>query len=106
MSHVPQLLLILEVVGNMFILVSAGLLPFLFFRKRDLFPRTMCFVFVFNFLFILLDYIFTDAVFGSNMLVNNSADYISPAIGGAIWIPYLLRSERVKNTFVNPYEEA
>lgn len=100
-----QLFLIAEVLGNIFLLVSVCLLPILFFRKRDLFPRTMCFVIVFDFLFILLDYTFADVVFGSHLLVSNSADYITPAIGGAIMLTYLLRSERVKNTFVIPYEE-
>jgi uncharacterized membrane protein len=100
-----QLLMILEVVGNVFLLVITCLLPFLFFRRRDLFPRTMIFMLTFNVLFMLLDYIATDAIFDTHMLKENGKEFVRPMIAAIIWIPYLMVSERVKHTFIIPYNE-
>ena len=100
-----QLLIILEVVGNVFLLVLTCLMPFLFFRRRDLFPRTMIFMLAFNVLFILLDYMATDAIFDTHMLRENAKEFVRPMVAAIIWIPYLMVSERVKHTFIVPYDE-
>ncbi len=89
-----QLLMILEVVGNVFLLVLTCLMPFLFFRRRDLFPRTMIFMLGFNVLFMLLDYIATDAIFDTHMLRENGKEFVRPMVAAIIWIPYLLASEK------------
>lgn len=100
-----QLFLILEVVTNVFLLVGYCLLPFLFFRKRDLFPSTMRFLMIFNFLFLLVDYVMADLIFDTHMLTENIPELVGRIISIAIWVPYLLISERVKQTFVIPYDE-
>lgn len=100
-----QLFLILEVVGNVFLLVLTCLLPFLYFRRRDLFPRTMVFMLVFNAVFIPLDYLLADVLFDAHTFSENLRDVIRSVLVAAIWVPYLLISERVKHTFVVPYNE-
>lgn len=100
-----QLFLILEVVGNVFLVVLSCLMPFLYFRRRDLFPRTMVFMLAYNVVFILLDYIATDAIFDTHALAENAKEFVRPIVAAAIWIPYLLVSERVKHTFIVPYDE-
>lgn len=100
-----QLFLLLEVVCNMFLLTLACLIPFLFFRKRDLFPRTKIFFLVLNMLLLFIDYLVTDAIFDSNTLRDNLKDLIRAVVPVAIWVPYLLVSHRVKHTFIIPYEE-
>jgi len=100
-----QLFLLLEVVGNVFLLVLSCLMPFLYFRRRDLFPRTMVFLLAFNILFVLADYLLADALFNLHTFTDNLKDIIQTALVAVIWIPYLRISHRVKQTFVIPYDE-
>ncbi|MRG46418.1 DUF3857 domain-containing protein [Chitinophaga sp. SYP-B3965] len=100
-----QLFLLLEVVGNVFLLILICFTTLLFFRKRDLFPRTMIFMLAFNILLVLIDSIMAEVVFNAHMLAENLKEIIRPMIFAGIWIPYLLVSHRVKHTFVVPYEE-
>ncbi|WP_159442317.1 DUF2569 domain-containing protein [Chitinophaga niabensis] len=100
-----QLFLLLEVIGNVFLLVLSCLMPFLYFRRRDLFPRTMVFLLAFNILFVLADYLLADALFNVHTFTDNLKDIIQTALVAIIWIPYLRISHRVKHTFVIPYDE-
>ena len=106
-GQVRLLVFIAELACNVFLCVYAILLVLLFFRKRDTFPAA-CIVFYAAVLSVqVLDYVAVSA------LNNNyawSQDQITnmtrSIIGAAIWIPYLLRSERVRKTFVMPHPSA
>ncbi|HEY8156591.1 MAG TPA: DUF2569 domain-containing protein [Myxococcota bacterium] len=95
-------LLMFELVGNSaFILVSLILL-FLFFKRSRRFPNLYIAYAVANLLFILCD-----AWLGSRVLPDepmfdpDTARELSRSlIAGAVWIPYMLNSQRVANTFV------
>lgn len=92
----------LEFVINMAFIFSFFFLIYLFFTQSSIFPRWFIGVFVANFAMIVLD---LTAVY----FVVPDAPIIDPETSGelmrslgacAIWIPYMLKSKRVANTFV------
>jgi len=95
-------LLIMEVSGTtFFILFSLVILVLLFMKKRFV-PLVVIIFLLANLAFVITDYLL-----GMNIpLVASMPDESTPtqilrqAISCAIWVPYFLRSKRVKNTFV------
>lgn len=96
-------LLIFEIVGNSFFMVFAVVLVVFFLQKNTLLPRWIIIYMVANAIFLLTDYIVANFI----PLVAESADdeslrdVVRSFVTALIWIPYFLRSERVKNTFIN-----
>jgi hypothetical protein len=95
-------ILITELVGNTAFVAAGFVLLVLFFNKSRRFPRLFIAYQVANLLFIL-----GDAWLGSLVLTREPMfdpdtlrEFIRSLIGGLIWIPYMLVSRRVKNTFV------
>jgi len=97
--------MIFQVFYNVFMIGFEILLAVLFFKKRDSFPG----LYVFFLMVAVVGASFDTAV--SYTLSDNAAVTIWPSvisivrniIFAAIWIPYMLKSERVKRTFVNTY---
>ncbi|GEP95211.1 DUF3857 domain-containing protein [Chitinophaga cymbidii] len=102
---VIQLLMLAEAVFAVFMLVLAGFVVLLFFRRRDLFPRTFSFLLIFSPAAMILDYVLTDLLQGGSYLALHNKDLVLPVVSAAFCVPYLLTSERSKHTFVVPYEE-
>lgn len=101
-------LLMVEMVFNVGMIGYAVLVAFLFFKKRDSFPQLYIYFMGISLLGGIVDAFVTYAFFGD--LVNRAVAETSAAIGrtmlfSAIWIPYLIKSSRVKRTFVNTYGE-
>ena len=77
-------------------LIDIGLLVFvvialvLIFSKKKIVPKVMIAFYITN--------IVIQAVL--SFLVSEYSGIIQTVIAGAIWIPYFLKSERVKNTFI------
>jgi len=97
-------LLTFEIVGNsLFILANLALI-FFFFTKHWRFPTLYVTMLVLNVIFVVSDFFMGNAI----PLVAASKDtqalreMARTIIAAAIWIPYFLRSRRVKNTFVKP----
>jgi hypothetical protein len=97
-------ILLFEILGNVTLLLLDGLLIFLFFTKSFLFPRFFVIFLVTNVVFLTSDYFLADLI----PAVAEESDpealrsVIRAVIAAAIWIPYMLTSERVSNTFVKP----
>lgn len=100
-----ELFLILEMIINVFLLCYSVLLAVLFFNRRDTFPFALA-----TYYFICIIFIYADNAVNryyfhegqpSSMLSLNSI--LWPLLRMAIWIPYLLTSERGKTTFIQPY---
>jgi len=94
-------LLIMEVSGtSLFILFSLVLLV-LFFMKKMSVPRLVIIFLLANLAFVVIDYFLAMRI----PLVASMPDESTPAqiarqaVSCVIWIPYFLRSKRVKNTF-------
>ncbi len=91
------LLLIFELAGNIGFLVFSVMLLILFHQRRTSLPRLMVYFYGANFLFVFFDSALT------TMFKLGEADgqgIFRSLIGAAIWIPYFLKSERVKRTFI------
>ncbi|MEX2141146.1 MAG: DUF2569 domain-containing protein [Pirellulales bacterium] len=96
-------LLIMELVGNALIGVLAIWGLVLMFRKAKAFPRFMIIFYTAGLVFVTIDtmmglqipYLAEE---GRRVFVKQM---IQAAIPAAIWIPYMLVSKRVRNTFVN-----
>ena len=73
--------------------------------RRDIFPKVMIGYLACNFALVLFDYFLTDQIPSVSLSDDNSAgnEIFRSIVAAAIWIPYLLKSERVKQTFTKPY---
>lgn len=92
-----------EAIGNIVLLALSLFLAFLFFSKKKQFPKWFIGITLGTLGFIAIDTLsaplLTDALSYSEPA--HFKDLVQTAIGAAIWIPYMLKSRRVKNTFVN-----
>lgn len=94
-------LLISELVGNGCFLVFSIWVVVLFFKQRKFFPRLAIIFLAFNFIFVSLDYYFTQIIL-TNIDPTNMGpvtNFVRTLVASLIWIPYFLFSKRVKGTF-------
>lgn len=96
-------LLIGEIAFNAIILAASIYLIYLFFSKHYLFPKLFIGVAAASLIFIPLDAWMVSKVFpGEPMFdLETAAEFVRALIVGAIWVPYMLVSERVRVTFVD-----
>lgn len=98
-----SLLMSYEVLGNLILFFFIFYLLYLFFSKSKSFPLFFIYSRVGYLVFILLDIIFAKVVFPSETVFDptTARELFQAIFGAAIWIPYMLRSKRVKNTFIS-----
>lgn len=95
-------LLIIEAIYNSLMILTHVYLIYLFFSKHYLFPKVYIAIITISLIFIPLD-----AWLGSFVLPDEPMfdpdtfkEFFRTLVGGLIWVPYMLLSERVKATFV------
>jgi hypothetical protein len=95
-------LVIFEIVFNICLMLFFIFLLFLFFSKKKLFPKFMIVLYSVTLLINILDIFLFDWIFELPLQAGDQFNsLVRSAIACFIWIPYLLSSKRVKNTFVN-----
>ena len=97
-----------ELFVNILFLIFSLLLVVLFFTKRTSLPKLIIGFYAVNFAFTLIDLFLYDYLIPSYLLENDPSQYTDATrsfIAAAIWIPYFLVSDRVKNTFCNVYPQ-
>lgn len=94
------ILIIVEMLFNILFAIFATLNAILLFQRRSIFPNVFIAYLILNFLFICLDYIVLSHYHYGEFDIDTISDIVKRIIYMAIWIPYLMMSERVKNTFV------
>lgn len=105
-----QLMILFEIAGNLVIgIVLPVILLILLANKKRLFPRLYVFWGIGNLIFLIVDLLAAYLVFREAFEASGEPFFDSEtvrAIGSsvvlaAIWVPYMLQSRRVRNTFVN-----
>ncbi|MGE5803172.1 MAG: DUF3857 domain-containing protein [Gemmatimonadota bacterium] len=89
--------LLIELVANITLLVFACLLIYLFYRKKRQFPIVFIGVMLLNVFIILFDAALMRAIPGD----EPGSTGLGAILPGLIWSVYMLRSRRVRNTFVH-----
>ncbi|MGZ3930496.1 MAG: DUF3857 domain-containing protein [Bacteroidia bacterium] len=93
-------LIIFELCVNLFFLFYSLFLVTLIVRYHRKVPKLMIGYYVIYLIFVFADHAAATYIFGGDDYLGLSAEIISRIIVSAIWIPYFLYSERVKETFV------
>lgn len=96
-------ILTFEPIINIYFFLAAILLLVLFFKTKRVFKWLMIGYLVLNASLLLLDLLLAQSIPAIATQDNSSAwtEVIRSIASVAIWIPYLLRSKRVKATFLN-----
>ncbi|MGE5490482.1 MAG: DUF2569 domain-containing protein [Actinomycetota bacterium] len=92
-----------EALVNLALLVALLFQAYLFFRKKKTFPLVFIRVSLTALAILVIDAWITGLVFPNHDALDKDTikDIGRAAVNCAIWIPYMLRSKRVKETFVN-----
>ncbi|MWP48406.1 MULTISPECIES: DUF2569 domain-containing protein [unclassified Gilliamella] len=90
-----------EIIGNSLFFIVNGYLTYLFFTKNYKFPTIFIAFEIINIAFVLLNSFFCNSILSFNMNGDTIENVAKAVIHAGIWIPYMLKSVRVKNTFVN-----
>src|SRR4029077_11712335 len=93
-----------EIAFNLGFLVLDIWLLVLLFSKSWRFPKVFIAFAVLNFVFILLDSVIGNQIpaVAQASGAGSATEIIRALAMVAIWVPYMLTSKRVKNTFVKP----
>lgn len=95
-----QALLFGEVFTDIIIFAGAVALNYLFYTKRKAFPTYMIILTVFSLCYLIFDTIARYQLIQGSDLSKSYLALFQTIVYSAIWIPYLMVSERVKATFV------
>ena len=92
-----------EICYNIAMTAATIYLIFLFFFKKQFFPRFYISILIISFVSVLVDAVLVKFVFPEEPIfsVDTIKTLVQVGIVAAIWVPYLLISKRVKATFVN-----
>ncbi len=97
-------LVMFELVGNILFLILNVVLLYWFFAKKKKFIAGFIATILSSLIFNLFD-VFLMMQLQSTYATDLGLDYasviIGPAVNFLIWVPYVLKSLRVKNTFIN-----
>lgn len=95
-------LLVGEIVFNTIMVAASIYLVYLFFTKSYFFPKLYIAIIIASLIFIPFDaWIVTKVFPGEEMFDTETVkEFMRSFIAGAIWIPYMLVSKRVRATFV------
>lgn len=103
-AYIPNfsLLLYAEALVNTFIILLSVYLIYLYFKKKNTFPKYYIFITLFVIITIPIDAYLTSIVFPEEDMFDKDTvkSFFQSLFSGAIWIPYMVKSKRVKNTFI------
>jgi len=94
--------LIFELVGNIVFVIGSILIAVFFFQKRKFVPKLIIVFLLSNLAFVAVDHLGANAIpFIANQSDAKSLkEIVRVVIACSIWVPYFLRSKRVKGTFI------
>lgn len=92
-----------ELIGNVVLLGLSVLLIVLFFMKKKQFPVVYIGMMILNVIIMLVDLIFIYQIqkaLALDLNITATSQLIAAIVTSGVWIPYMLVSKRVKNTFI------
>lgn len=94
--------LLFEVIANVVIVLLVAYLLTLLYNKKSVFPHWLIFFYLGNLLVLIVDAVLLSNIPSSDEWVsgNRVQDIARNLLTCLIWITYVLRSKRVRNTFV------
>ncbi len=94
-------LLIFEIFGNTAFLVFAVILLFLFFQMHYSLPKWMIVYYLASLIFVTVDFFAADLIpaVAAQPDPESQRQLGRSVIAAAIWVPYFMKSVRVRNTF-------
>jgi Protein of unknown function (DUF2569) len=98
-------LIIFEVIGNLTLFIYAILLLWFFFNKSQRVPKLYIIWLVLVAAIQIIDFLLANqipAVASQPSDPESVKEVARSIVAAAIWIPYFLKSKRVKNTFIKP----
>ena len=104
-SPLAGIFVVLEMICLIVMISFQVLLIVLFVKKRSSLPKLIIINYIGLAAFYLMEIIFLNVINPSDSSILNEiyGAFAKVLISGAIWIPYYLKSERVKETFVVTY---
>jgi uncharacterized membrane protein YesL len=92
----------LEIIYNIFILAFMMLIIYQYFTCSKNFPRNVIIITIVHLIFLPLNSIVTALIMPHTSMFDTDTikAMFKSILAAAIWIPYLLKSKRVNNTFV------
>ena len=96
-------LLMFEMLGNQTLIVMSFLTLYLYFAKRSLFPKVFIICCLSTLIFVLTDFIISGQIpmIAEDPGSEQGREFARAFWRCVIWCPYMLKSKRVKATFVN-----
>lgn len=94
--------IVFEMVGNGVFLVASAVLLVMYFLKSPWFPRCMIALLVANVVFLGLDLYAASLLPQVDTNAGGATQFVRSCGAILIWVPYLLMSKRVRNTFRAP----
>ena len=100
-------LIVFEVVGNLAFIIASAYLLVLFFQRSPRFPRLMIWYLLTNLAFLAIDSLVAKAIpeVAAQADPQGARELLRGFVGCLIWVPYLMSSRRVRNTFRTPPTE-
>lgn len=94
-------LLAMELTFDIAMILALLILNYFFFSKHRLFPKLYIVITITSLCIIPLDSWLTSLVFANSPVfdANTARNFMQALVAVAIWVPYMLRSKRVKATF-------
>jgi hypothetical protein len=103
-TYIPNfgLLFYSEIIINSFVILLMIYLIYLFFRKKNTFPKYYIFITLFVIITIPVDAYLASIVFPDEKIfdTDTTKSFFQSLFSGVIWIPYMVKSKRVRNTFI------
>lgn len=98
-----KLYLAAEILISIIIILSLFYLAFLFFSKKTQFPKIFINVNIGVLLFLFFDFLIFKILFPNDILFDSETikTTFQNILYACVWIPYVIYSERVKQTFIN-----
>jgi phage shock protein PspC (stress-responsive transcriptional regulator) len=91
--------IMIEMIFNLCLLALSLYIVYAFIKNKSRFPSLFIAFLIISLVGQIVDLTIAADVFGIKMQPSDTKELIRSVLGAAIWIPYMIKSRRVQNTF-------